>query len=291
MIQNCGTLFVQWRPFHVRTVCLASPSTTGIIKSEQLRQQLDLLHKEAENTRAKANNVRLRLMRLSEAAEKLRQQAAVSVQTGKENDARELLFQKKKVMQAMEKSKTRIEVLDELSGKLNEAISIKEDQLIGNVGLDLEVGGEEAPSPIRIVSSKEENLSMSNENQDLESDPPKFVQDQELLVVSASQRELDAQKDWNNHEGSIDRIMQSEVDNELNVKEISSYEDFMCHLDQLLNKMQVELQTFFRLSASILESEEKPENSKVQHAMEILEGIRHVRERIASITQTNVPFV
>ncbi|KAL2492460.1 hypothetical protein Adt_28088 [Abeliophyllum distichum] len=208
-----------------------------------------------------ANNVRLRLMQLSEAAEKLRRQAAVSVQTGKENDARELLFQKKKVMQAMEKSKSRIEVIDELSAKLNEAISIKEDQLIGNVGLDLEVGEEEAPIPIRIVSSKEENLSMSNANQDLESDPPKFVQDQELLVVSASQREPYAEKDWNNHEGSINRIVQSEVDDELNVKEISSYEDFMCHLDQLLNKMQVELQTFFRLAALILESEEKPENS------------------------------
>lgn len=59
-------------------------------------------------------------MRLSEAAERLRRQAAVSVQRGKENEARELLFQKKKVMQALEKSKGRIELLDELSAKLNE---------------------------------------------------------------------------------------------------------------------------------------------------------------------------
>lgn len=61
-------------------------------------------------------------MRLSEAAEKLQRQAAVSVRTGKENDARELLFQKKKVMQAMEKSKNRIELLDELLTKLNEVL-------------------------------------------------------------------------------------------------------------------------------------------------------------------------
>lgn len=59
-------------------------------------------------------------MRLSEAAERLRRQAAVSVQCGKENEARELLFQKMKVMQALEKSKGRIELLDELSAKLNE---------------------------------------------------------------------------------------------------------------------------------------------------------------------------
>lgn len=67
-----------------------------------------------------ANNARLRLLRLSEAAENLKRQAAINVRTGKENDARELLFQKKKVMEALEKSKNRIELLDELSKKLNE---------------------------------------------------------------------------------------------------------------------------------------------------------------------------
>jgi phage shock protein A len=56
-------------------------------------------------------------MRLSEAAEKLKRQAAVSVISGKENDARELLFQKKKVMHAIGRSKNRIELLDQLSSK------------------------------------------------------------------------------------------------------------------------------------------------------------------------------
>lgn len=56
-------------------------------------------------------------MRLSEAAENLRRQAAISIQTGRENDARELLFQKKKVMQALDKSKARITLFDELSSK------------------------------------------------------------------------------------------------------------------------------------------------------------------------------
>lgn len=70
-----------------------------------------------------ANSNRLRLLRLSEAAENLRKQAAVNVQTGKENDARELLLQKKKVMQALDKAKARIELLDTLSSKLNEVES------------------------------------------------------------------------------------------------------------------------------------------------------------------------
>lgn len=70
-----------------------------------------------------ANKARQRLLRLSEAAEKLQRQAAISVQTGKENDARDLLFQKKKTMQALEKTKSRIELLDELSTKLIEVCS------------------------------------------------------------------------------------------------------------------------------------------------------------------------
>ncbi|BBG99764.1 hypothetical protein Prudu_009561 [Prunus dulcis] len=132
-----------WR----RPMCLASN-----VDTEQLRVQLVQLHSEAESARGKANNARLRLLRLSETAENLKRQAAINVQTGKEDDARELLFQKKRVIEALEKSKKRIELLDELSSKLNEAISLKERQLIGNVTLDLEVVRDDAFSPVRIVS-------------------------------------------------------------------------------------------------------------------------------------------
>lgn len=57
---------------------------------------------------------------MSETAENLKRRAAMSVLAGKEGDARELLVQKKKLMQALEKSKSRIEVLDKLSSKINE---------------------------------------------------------------------------------------------------------------------------------------------------------------------------
>jgi phage shock protein A len=62
----------------------------------------------------------LRLLRLSESAEKLTKQAAISMQKGDENYARDMLVQRKKVLQALEKSKSRIELLDELSTKLSE---------------------------------------------------------------------------------------------------------------------------------------------------------------------------
>lgn len=71
-----------------------------------------------------ANKARQRLLRLSEAAEKLKRQAAISVQAGKDNDARDMLFQKKKIMQALDNTKSRIELLDELSAKLIEVCSL-----------------------------------------------------------------------------------------------------------------------------------------------------------------------
>lgn len=67
-----------------------------------------------------ANSARLRLMRLSEAAENLQKRAASSILVGKETEARDLLVQKKRLMQALEKSKNRIDVLDELAMKINE---------------------------------------------------------------------------------------------------------------------------------------------------------------------------
>ncbi|KAL9272723.1 hypothetical protein AKJ16_DCAP11147 [Drosera capensis] len=65
------------------------------LNSQQLRSQLDQLQQESDRTRSKANNARLWLVRLSEAAEKLRRQAALYARMGNETGARELLFQKK----------------------------------------------------------------------------------------------------------------------------------------------------------------------------------------------------
>ncbi|KAD4982897.1 hypothetical protein E3N88_19568 [Mikania micrantha] len=130
------------------------------VDADQLRDQLEQIQFEALNTRAKANKARQRLLRLSESAEKLKRQAAKCVQAGKDNDARDLLFQKKKIMQALDNTKNRIELLDELSAKLIEAISLRERQLVETVSLDLEIEKEDAESPIRLMSPSSENLEM-----------------------------------------------------------------------------------------------------------------------------------
>ncbi|XP_010275660.1 PREDICTED: uncharacterized protein LOC104610638 [Nelumbo nucifera] len=281
MILNAGTIVVARRP-PWGTLCMG----TKISKTEELRTQLDQLHTEAEKTRFKANSARLRLIRLSEAAEKLRQQAAIDVQLGKENEARELLFQKRKVMQALEKSKSRIELLDQLSAKLNEAISLKETQLIGNCALDLEIGKKDDLGPIRIISPKEDDEKCSDDNEDNykpvtmnlnEDQELQFQEFQENLPVNHQQED--------DEERNLSIGIWKKEDMISSLQGISSYEDFLEHLDQQFNKIELELATVLRLSTLVLENGEKPRNSKCQQIMDILETVCGIRGRIASIMQ------
>nr|GMD92608.1 uncharacterized protein LOC109150361 isoform X2 [Ipomoea batatas] len=277
--------FLQWRPLLVptTTACFASSKT---LNTDQLREQLDHLHKEADKTRAKANNARLRLLRLSEAADKLRRQAAISVHSGKEDDAREMLIQKKKVMQAMEKSKNRIELLDELAAKLNEAITMRETQLIGNVSLDLEVEAEDIPSAVRIVSPKEKDCNDSDGNQVHVQDAVEVSNAQELQYLNHSVADLEADNQLNNNEeASASGNAWNEADRVDILKGISSYEDFLEHIDQKLKTIEDELVTVLRFSGLVIESKEKLENSKIQQLLEIFDSVHRVRERVEGIIQ------
>ncbi|KAG9148355.1 hypothetical protein Leryth_024383 [Lithospermum erythrorhizon] len=215
-------------------------------------------------------------MRLSEAAEKLRRQAAVSVRNRNENDARELLFQKKKVMQAIEKSKDRVELLDELAAKLYEAISLKETQLIGNIAEDLETDSND-PTPVRIVSPNDEDekdvVVKEDELSNLECDE---VQ-QKLQVAVHSQGDLHMPNE----------LINGQVSDEINLlqglKDTSSFESFLEHLDLQLSRIEAELVTYLNFSTLHLGDKEKPDISKVQKSLEILHSIRQVRARIARI--------
>ncbi|KAH0753161.1 hypothetical protein KY290_004742 [Solanum tuberosum] len=275
--------FVQWK-IPKKMVNLAASGTNNL-NTEKLREQLDHLHKEAQSTRNKANNARSRLLRLSEAAEGFRRQAAISVRTGKENDAMELLFQKKKIMQAMEKSKSRIELLDELAAKLNEAISMREKQLIGNVALDLEIAIDDAPSPVRIVSPKDDNADNSDENEDVDLETIKLDDSQELQAPYDGNADLKTDNGLKNLEASTSGNMSKEADRINSLKGVSSYEEFLEHIDQQLRDIEVELVTFLRFSSLILENKDKLENSKVQQALDVLEGVHQLRGRIESIVQ------
>ncbi|XP_021894789.1 uncharacterized protein LOC110812336 [Carica papaya] len=279
-MNQCGsvaTMVTVFRP-SLRPKCLASG-----INTEELRAQLDKLHAEADTARAKANSARLRLLRLSETAENLRRQAVTSIQTGKENDARALLFQKKKVMQALEKSKTRIELLDELSAKLNEAISLKETQLIGTIALDLEVNGEDDSVPVRIISPKHE-FPEDNETKNV----CKLNDNKKLYLTANSQADLYINEGLENVQRSLNMALSDEDNIHSSSGGVSSYKKFLEHLDQQLEKIETELDTILNVSTLVLNHDERPKNLKVQQTVELLESIRDVRQRIAVIIQEEV---
>ncbi|KVH97551.1 hypothetical protein Ccrd_000324 [Cynara cardunculus var. scolymus] len=247
-----------------RTVCLASR-----IDADQLRDQLDQLHFEASNTRAKANKARQRLLRLSEAAEKLQQQAAISVQAGKENDAREMLLQKKKAMQALEKTKSRIE------------------KLVGTVALNLEIEREDDASQVRVFSPPSQSLGVDGNS---EKDLLNSSEGQELQDRTYN---LPTEDETNNIEGSLQVPLQLsthgiESDNDLisRLTGLTSYEDLLDRIDQYLNKVEDEVSTVVKFSTLVLESKETPANVKLQQLMEILDAVRHVRQRIAVIMES-----
>ncbi|GKV24886.1 hypothetical protein SLEP1_g34429 [Rubroshorea leprosula] len=267
----------------LRPMCLASN-----VNTEDLRSQLDQLHAEAETTRAKASNARLRLLRLSEAAEKLRRQASISVQKGMENDARELLFQKKKVMQALDKSKSRIEVLDKLSAKLNEAISAKETQLIESIASDLEGSGEDVSNPIRIISPQPK--VSKDENKDTEFGCNDLIISKDQNVKFYQDGQLNQTVDEELAEGKASSIATPyNEDNMISSSTtVSSCEDFLEHLDQQLQKIEQELIAILNVSTLVLDNGEKPKNLKVQQTTELLDGILHLRQRITNIRQTKI---
>lgn len=234
-----------------------------------------------------ANNARLRLLRLSESAEKLKKQAAISMQKGDENYARDMLVQRKKVLQALEKSKNRIELLDELSTKLSEVISLKESQLVGNVTMNMEDTTEDASSPVRIVAPKEEVLKDSPKD-DSDLNMMKFSDIQDMQISSESQENPPDDTETEN----LLRSLKTATGNENNIpnslSEISSYKDFMEHIDQKLHEIETELVAFLNVSVLVLDSEERPKNSRWQQTMELLESIHGIRQRIRSAKEAKV---
>ncbi|KAL2316812.1 hypothetical protein Fmac_030688 [Flemingia macrophylla] len=272
MSMGMGVSGCSWRS---TTTCCASST----INTEQLRSQLDHLHAEAQATTAKATNARLRLLRLSEAAEKLQKQAAISIQKGDENYAREMLLQRKKVLQALNKSRRRIELLDQLSTKLSEAISLKESHLIGNITVNIEDTTEDASSPVRIIAPKEEvQKDFTKDNS--EPDMMKFSDIQDVqLSIEREGNPLD-DKETQNLLESLSIDVSNEDDIPRNLSEMSSYEDFMEHIDQKLSEIEAELVTVLNVSTLVLDNEERPNNSRLQQTIELLESIHSIRQRI-----------
>lgn len=259
--------------------------------AEQLKAELDALQREAEEARSRANRARSRFMRLTEAVDKLKLQAATSLKAGKEFSAREMLLQKREVLQALEKCKNRVELLDELLTKLGEAISVKETELIKTIvstrfDMDIE---KETEGPVRVVSSKEvTSCATENLEEHFSLDPgSKYTNMAEEVLrtvvndAGENHNRVNQKIDTENLLTKRDRIGDDYF--HAIFKGIDSYESFLIYLENQVAEMELKLHTFLKFSSLILEDEaERSTNQKVMTAVEILEALKAVRTRIGA---------
>lgn len=160
-----------------------------------------------------------------------------------------------------------------------QAISLKESQLIGNVTVKIEDTTEDASSPVRIIAPKEE--VQNNVTKD-ESDPDTAefggdIQDVQLSIESEGSPLDD--KETQNLLESLSISTSNEEYIARNLSEISSYEDFMEHIDKKLSEIEAELVTVLNVSTLVLDNEERPKNSRLQQTIELLDSIHGIRQR------------
>ncbi|OAY80250.1 hypothetical protein ACMD2_25168 [Ananas comosus] len=238
-------------------------------------------------------------MRLSETAENLKRRAAMSVLAGKEGDARELLVQKKKLMQALEKSKSRIEVLDKLSAKINEipsnviswlkitwfqAISLKESKLIEHVAMQREIAQKDSSHQIRYAPTKSHVGEVADKAKDSLAAILKSAENYSVEVRSHSANiaaNFDKQ-DFDASENSTD----SDIDNVVgSLTGLSSYRDLLEQIDTQLHVVVSNIEEFMSTQLSI-QSDQNQMKDQLQKLSEILNNVLCIRGRIATIMQT-----
>ncbi|KAE8819709.1 hypothetical protein D1007_02369 [Hordeum vulgare] len=232
---------------------------------DRLREQLLQLHAEADLTQSKANSARVRLVRLTEAAENLKKRAVVSVRMGRENEAVDLLVQKKKLTKALENIKERIELLDKLSAKISEVISVKQNMLIEHALHPGTTNVEDSNDDIRVFSGKiddrvdetsDSNLAGQSERSELQ-----------MTDSFTSSKDPDPTNIMDDH---------------------SAYDDFVQHIDSQLNSLQCEIEhyTNFQLAKEV--DTQQSINDKLHKLSTILKLINETRERIAMILDNTV---
>lgn len=153
---------------------------------------------------------------------------------------------------------------------------MKETQLIGNIASDSEISGEDDPSPIRIISPR--GRAEKDENMDFSNDALTLTEDQKSLLHTDDLVEQPANEELEEHQAYPSFRTFNEENSSSSLALISTYEDFLEHLDQQLKKIEQELVTILNVS-TLLVDDEKPKNAKVQQTAELLESILDMRQR------------
>ncbi|XP_034596026.1 uncharacterized protein [Setaria viridis] len=257
-----------------------APPTFG-----RLREELLQLHAEADLTQSKANSARVRLVRLTEAAENLKKRAATSVRMGKENEAVDLLVQKKKLTKALENIKERIEVLDKLSAKISEAISIKQNMLIEYALHPGMSNSENSDDMIRVFSSTVNDGVNGAESCDSHL---KSVEKESFELRNEAHASMTGY-----HEQSAFRMADgfsflNDPDPANSIKNTSSYDGFLEHIDLQMKSLEYEIEQFISSQSVDEVGSEKQRNDKWQRLSDIQMLVKETRERIARILDLTV---
>ncbi|XP_062206604.1 uncharacterized protein LOC133908546 isoform X2 [Phragmites australis] len=242
----------------------------------RLREELLQLHKEADLTQSKANSTRVRLVRLTEAAENLKKRAATSVRMGKENEAVDSLVQKKKLIKALENIKERIEVLDKLSAKISEAISMKQSMLIEYALRPDTSNGENSDDKIRVFSSK---VNDGADGAESSGSLPNSAEKESFEIrneVHANMADRPEQSELQ-MDGSFTFLNDHDPTNSINKH--SGYDGFIAHIDLQLKSLEYEIEQF--MSTQLVEEagNEKQINGKWHRLSGILKLVKETRER------------
>jgi len=251
----------------------------------RLREELLQLHAEADLTQSKANSARVRLVRLTEAAENLKKRAATSVRMGKENEAVDLLVQKKKLTKALENIKERIEVLDKLSAKISEAISIKQNMLIEYALHPGMSNGEISDEKIRIFSS---TVSDGVNGAESANTRPKSVDKESFQLRNEAHASMAG-----HHEQSAFQIEDGfsfldGPDPANSIKNPSAYDGFLEHIDLQMKSLEYEIEQFISSQSAEEVGSEEQRNDKWQRLSDIHMLVKETRERIARILDMTV---
>ncbi|KQK09275.2 uncharacterized protein LOC100829905 [Brachypodium distachyon] len=275
-----------WRRARERPRCLVASSRGGDPAPptfERLREQLLQLHAEADLTQSKANSSRVRLVRLTQAAENLKKRAVVSVRIGRENEAVDLLVQKKKLTKALENIKERIELLDKLSAKISEAISVKQNMLIEHALHSGMPRGEESSEEIRVFSGEVDGGAGETSYY-----VPKSVERQSSEMKSVVYSNLAVQSEQSELQMADSSIISQDSAPPNSIKDCSAYDDFVQHIGSQLNSLEYEIEQYISLQQTEEVDIQQSINGKWNKLSAILKLITETRERIEKISETTL---
>ncbi|EMS60718.1 hypothetical protein TRIUR3_26509 [Triticum urartu] len=232
---------------------------TSFLDSLMNERQLAADHKltQLKSEAPETNSARVRLVRLTEAAENLKKRAVVSVRMGRENEAVELLVQKKKLTNALENIKERIELLDKLSAKISEVISVKQNMLIEHALRPGTTNVEDSNDHIRVFSGKiDDRVDETSDSN---------------LAGHSKRSELQM----------ADSFTFSKDHDPTNIMDDhSAYDDFVQHIDSQLSSLQCEIDHYTSSQLAKELDTQQSINDKLHKLSTILKLITETRERL-----------